>query len=89
MIADQDTICLPQEQFEALLECSAERGANKALDRIGLGGKEAAGDIRDLRDLIAAVRSARSTIFQTIVRSMTMAAVAIMLMGFLYWRTGE
>ncbi|HCZ15760.1 MAG TPA: hypothetical protein DHV85_14480 [Candidatus Accumulibacter sp.] len=45
-------VTLPQEEFEAILERAAERGARHALSEVGLDGPEAAGDISEMRSLL-------------------------------------
>ena len=80
--ADKDTICLPRAQFEALLETSAERGARKALERLGLHDDEAVADIRDLRDLLGVMRLAGKTFITTSVKAVTIAIFALLVLGF-------
>ena len=62
---------MPEEEFEELLELAAERGAKKALADVGLIDEHAANDIRDLRSLLGAVRMAKRTAWQTVVRLIT------------------
>jgi ATP-dependent Clp protease ATP-binding subunit ClpA len=40
-------VTIPQEEFEAMLERAAERGARAALHGVGLDGEDAAHDIRE------------------------------------------
>lgn len=63
--------CLSDHDLEAMLERAAEEGARRALSDVGLGGDEAALDIRDLRSLIDCIRLARRTALQTAVRMIT------------------
>ena len=56
------TVSLPQEEFEAMLERAAERGARHALSEVGLDGPEAAHDIRELRSLLDAYNAAKRAI---------------------------
>ena len=60
-------VAMPEEEFEQLLELAAERGAKRALANVGLVDEEAAGDIRDLRSLLGALRVAKHTAWSTIV----------------------
>ena len=64
-------VTLPQEEFEAVLERAAERGALNALHEVGLDGEDAARDIRALRNLLDAWREARMTAWRTVVKAVT------------------
>jgi len=72
---------MPEEEFEELLELAAERGAKKALADVGLVDENAAGDIRDLRSLLGAVRMARRTAWQTVVRLFTTGLILALIAG--------
>jgi hypothetical protein len=61
-------IRMAEDEFEELLARAAERGARRALADVGLEGKEAALDVRDLRSLIECIRFVRRTAVQTAVR---------------------
>ena len=74
-------VTIPQEEFEAMLELAAERGARHALADVGLDGPEAAHDIRELRDLLEAWRDARRTAWQTTVKVITTGILAALLVG--------
>jgi hypothetical protein len=54
-------VTVPQEEFEAILERAAERGARHALSEVGLDGPEAARDISELRSLLDAFNEAKKT----------------------------
>jgi uncharacterized protein (DUF849 family) len=71
-------IVLTQAQLAALLEQAAEAGARKALGAVGLHDDKAARDVIDLRSLLEAFRSAKSTVWTTIIRVGTVAALAFM-----------
>lgn len=53
-----DQLRMSETEFEALLVRAAETGARRALQEVGLEGKDAAEDIRDLRSLLAGFRLA-------------------------------
>lgn len=84
MINQSDCVALSQEQLELLLNAAAERGAKKALADVGLEGDGAAEDIRTLRGLIDALRIARRTACQTIVRIVTTAILASLIAGIAF-----
>lgn len=50
-------INIPQNRLDDLLEDAAERGARKALEKVGLHDPQAGKDINDLRDLIESWRT--------------------------------
>ena len=72
---------LPQDDFEALLDRAAERGAERVLAHLGLENGHAARDIRELRDLLWAWRDARRTAWQTAVKVITTGILAALLVG--------
>ena len=76
---EEAVIILPREEFEELLAVAAERGARRALAEVGLDGADAPADIRDLRGLMAAIRSAKSTAWQTATRILTTLVIALVL----------
>jgi hypothetical protein len=79
--SDEDHGRMTQAEIEELLARAAERGARRALADVGLEGKEAALDIRDLRALLECVRLVRRTVVQTIVRLMTTGILLALLAG--------
>ena len=76
------------EQLELLLERASERGARKALASVGLHDDDAPNDIRDLRELLKAWNATRNTVWQTIVRWVTMLLLTALLAG-IYLNIGE
>ena len=78
---DAGLIRMPEDEFEAMLSRAAEKGARKALADVGLEGPEAAIDIRDLRTLLASLRMARRTAWQTVVRLVTTALLLALIVG--------
>jgi len=63
------------------LEAAAEKGAEKALKKVGLSDEYAGEDIRNLRALLKAIRVARATAWQTSIRVLTTAALVALLAG--------
>ena len=70
-----------QEDLDELLTRAAERGAERCLAHLGLENGHAARDIRELRDLLGAWRSARSTAWQTVIRVSTTALLTVIVVG--------
>ena len=60
---------------------AAKAGARQALADVGLDGKDAALDIRDLRSLLDCVRFVRRTAVQTTVHIITTGLILAMLAG--------
>lgn len=74
-------IALPVAELEALLERAAETGARRALYEVGLDGRDAAEDIRDLRSLLAGLRLAKQTAVQTTFRVVTTGILLALMAG--------
>jgi hypothetical protein len=74
-------VVMPELEFEELLELAAERGAKRALADVGLVDEHAAADIRDLRSLLGAIRVAKRTAWQTVVRLLTTSLILALIGG--------
>jgi len=74
-------VTIPQEEFEAILERAAERGARHALADVGLDGPDAANDIRELRNLLDAFNEAKKTAWQTVIRLVTTGFLLALVAG--------
>jgi hypothetical protein len=77
----ENMVLLRKDDFEELLDCAAERGAERCLAHLGLENGSAARDIRELRDLLDAWRDARRTAWQTFVEVLTTGLLAALLVG--------
>jgi hypothetical protein len=77
----ENMLLLRKEDFDDLLDRAAERGAERCLAHLGLENGHAARDIKELRDLLEAWRDARRTAWQTTVRVLTTAILAVLLVG--------
>lgn len=74
-------ISMPDDEFETLLAQAAERGARAALATVGLENGHAARDVRELRDLLDAWRSARRAVWHTVLKMVTTALVVALITG--------
>jgi hypothetical protein len=74
-------VTIPQEEFEAMLERAAERGARHALHEVGLDEEDAAHDIRELRNLLDAFNEAKKTAGLTIIKMLVTGMVMALLAG--------
>jgi hypothetical protein len=77
----QNHVRMPDIEFEELLARAAEEGAKRALADVGLDGKEAAMDVRDLRALLDAIRFVRRTAVQSAVQLITTGLILALLAG--------
>jgi len=69
-------------EIAALLDEAAERGARRALERVGLHDEHAGRDVQDLRDLIEGWRSAKAAVVSTIAKYITVGLLGAMAFGF-------
>jgi len=67
------------------LERAAERGAQKALERIGLGDESAGADIKEMRTWLTSFRLIKSSFARTTVQIFTWAFWIVLLGGALAW----
>lgn len=68
--------------LDEMLEQAAERGARRALERVGLHDDNAGKDVNDLRTLIDSWRQAKQTVARTITQAATMALLGALALGF-------
>ena len=73
-VADMVTI-------RALIEEASERGAGRALERLGLADRGAEGDVRELRELLSAWRDAKKAARGAVIGWMARIAMALILLG--------
>jgi hypothetical protein len=64
-----------------LLDQAAERGARRALERVGLHDENAGRDINELRTLIDGWRQTKQTIAVTIAKYMTISLLSLLALG--------
>ena len=72
---------LCDHDLEAMLERAAEEGARRALNDVGLGGKDAVLTIHDMQSLLECIQFVRRTAVQTAVHVITAAALIALLTG--------
>lgn len=76
-----ETISMPRREFIDLIEAVAERGARRALEKVGLQDEDAPKDLAELRDLLDSFRTAKRTAWQTIVKFFTTLFLGALLAG--------
>ncbi|KQM96664.1 MULTISPECIES: DUF6127 family protein [unclassified Sphingomonas] len=67
--------------LRGLAEAAGELGATRAMARIGLSDAGAAGDVKELRDLLAAWRDARRSAVRAAFGWVVRMALALVLVG--------
>ena len=67
--------------LRAIVEEASELGANRVLDRLGLGDKGAQQDIDELRELLGAWRAAKASAWKAAIEWIVRGAMAILLIG--------
>lgn len=72
---------MDEKQIEAMMERAAKKGAREALESIGLHDDHAVHDVTELRGLLDAWRSAKRTIWKTIMQAITMAMLGALAAG--------
>ena len=84
---DNIVIHLTDNNLRKLLEEASESGARTALKELGLSDESAGQDVRELRNLLEAWKSAKRTMGQQVVRMITTALLVILAVG-LYAKFG-
>ncbi|MBX7481475.1 DUF6127 family protein [Qipengyuania qiaonensis] len=67
--------------LRAIVEEASELGANRVLDRLGLGDPSAQGDIDELRELLGAWRDAKASAWKAAVDWLVKGVLALLLVG--------
>ena len=70
-------------ELEELLQKSSEKGAKMALAELGLNDKNAANDIKDLRDLLKAFRMAKKDAFRISVKWLMVGIITLITAGLI------
>lgn len=74
-------ITITQTDLQRLLDEAAERGAKRALERVGLHDDDAGADIRDLRTLIDGWRSAKRAAIAELIKWSTIGVLSFIAAG--------
>jgi hypothetical protein len=61
------------EEFEAMLDRAAKKGARAALEELGLHDKNAEKDLEEIRNLLTSWRDTKKAIWSTVVKVVTVA----------------
>ena len=63
------------EEFEAMLDRAAKKGARAALEELGLHDKRAEKDFEEIRNLLSSWRDTKKAIWSTVVKVVTVAVL--------------
>lgn len=68
-------------ELEALIDAAAEKGARKALEKVGLHDDDAGRDINDLRTLIEGWRETKKNVSRAVTQVITVALLSALALG--------
>jgi preprotein translocase subunit Sss1 len=68
------------EEFEAMLDRAAKKGARAALEELGLHDQNAEKDLEDLRSLLSSWRETKKAMWSTVVKVIT-TGILLFLVG--------
>jgi hypothetical protein len=63
------------EEFEAMLDRAAKKGARAALEELGLHDPNAEKDLEEIRNLLTSWRDTKKAIWSTVVKVVTVAVL--------------
>ena len=63
------------EEFEAMLDRAAKKGARAALEELGLHDQNAERDLEEIRNLLSSWRDTKKAIWSTVVKVVTVAVL--------------
>jgi hypothetical protein len=72
---------MTEQEVEAMLDRAARKGAEQALQDIGLSDQEAYDDMREIRNLLDAWRATKQTVGQTVAKLLTTAILFALAAG--------
>ena len=78
---DHARIVLEAQELRAMLEKASEDGARKALAAVGLEDKEAAGDLRDLRQVMSDWRAVRRSVLTALGTALVLGVLGLIGLG--------
>lgn len=72
---------MTEAEIAAIAERAAKQAVDETLRRLNLNDDESGQDVHDLRELLSSWRSAKRTMWTTVVRSMTLFALGMLALG--------
>lgn len=79
--SDAGSLRASEAELEMMAARAAEEGARRALNDVGLGGKDAVLTIHDMRSLLECIQFVRRTAVQTAVNVITTGVLVALLAG--------
>ena len=80
--SDDGEFIITKCELELLLEQASKEGAKKALTELGLHDENAPTDIRDLRELLRALRMAKKDSFRIFIKWIAVGIMTLITAGF-------
>jgi hypothetical protein len=68
-------VTMTPEEFEAMLDRAAKKGARAALEELGLHDQNAEKDLEEIRNLLTSWRDTKKAIWSTVVKVVTVAVL--------------
>jgi len=81
MAKSQNAAMITKAQLVKMLEEASDKGATKALCRIGLHDEDAVHDVKELRNLLDGWRDTRKNVRATIVKGVTIVVLSFIAMA--------
>jgi len=75
MVTAMGNVNMTPEEFEAMLDRAAKKGARAALEELGLHDQNAEKDLEELRSLLSSWRDTKKAMWSTIVKVVTTAVL--------------
>lgn len=72
---------MTEAEIAAIAERAAKQAVDETLRRLNLNDDESGQDVHDLRELLSSWRSAKRTMWTTVVRSITLFALGMLALG--------
>jgi len=69
------------EEIKAIAHQAAQEAVNQTLRRLNLSDEDSGQDLHDLRELLSSWRSAKRTMWTTVVRSVTLFVLGMLALG--------
>lgn len=77
----EDAVRLSKDELDVLLIEAARKGAQEALERVGLGDEQAAGDVREWRGMLESFRYMKRTVIKSAIGRLVDYGIMIVLFG--------
>ena len=81
--SEEGNFIISKCELEQLLEEASKQGAKLALSELGLDDENARTDIKDMRELLTALRMAKKDSFRLFIRWMAIGIMTLITAGFI------